>query len=339
MSELSQHPGRAGAGIVRRDERLKGILCLVAGIALFSLQDLIIKLLSSEYPVHQALAVRAATTAPILLALVAVDGGLRSLASPRAGLLLVRGCVMFAAYLSYYLGLAALPLAYCVSLYFTAPLFITALSTVVLGERVGPRRWAAVAIGFAGVLVMVRPGSEVFDWAALLPVAAACAYAVSTMLARHLGATESAGVMSFYGNAIYLIAGLALAAVFGDGRHAMEVHDSLAFLTRSWVMPTATDLALMIFCGVLAAGGLSFLSQAYRVAPAAVVAPFEYTSLGWGVLWGYLFFSDLPGPWTWVGVSIIVGAGLFVLYRERATGRPTLWRRGGWRRLNRRPER
>jgi drug/metabolite transporter (DMT)-like permease len=118
----------------------------------FSIQDLIIKLLSGDYPLHQAMVIRSLTALPLLLLLVVLDGGVRSLASPRPGLMIGRGIIMFTAYTSYYLGLAALPIAKSVVLYFTAPLFITMLSVVMLGETVGPRRWAAVAIGFVGVL-------------------------------------------------------------------------------------------------------------------------------------------------------------------------------------------
>jgi drug/metabolite transporter (DMT)-like permease len=152
------------------DQRIKGILCLTAGIAVFSVQDVIIKLLSGDYPVHQAMVIRSLTALPLLFLLVVLDGGVRSLVSKRRGLLIVRGLIMFTAYTSYYLGLAALPLATCVALYFTAPLYITMLSVVVLGETVGRRRWAAVAGGFVGVLIMVRPGTRVFDWASLLPL-------------------------------------------------------------------------------------------------------------------------------------------------------------------------
>ncbi|MGF1609260.1 MAG: DMT family transporter [Kiloniellales bacterium] len=316
-------------------QALKGIACLIAGIAVFSLQDLVIKLVSDAYPLHQALTIRSLTALPLLLLLVHFDGGLRHLSSRRWPALIARATIMFTAYASYYLGLASLPIATCVALYFTAPLFITVLSVLVLGERVGPRRWAAVAIGFAGVLVMVRPGAEIFDWASLLPVYAGLAYGGAQILARRLGATERSSVMAFYGNGLFLVGGLALAALFGAGDFADEGHRSLAFLLRGWVMPSLPDLLLLMLCGVVAAVGLTLLTQAYRLAQANVVAPFEYTALVWGVLYGWLVWHELPGPLTWLGTVIVIGAGLYVLYRERETGAPTLWRRAGWRRLAR----
>ena len=312
------------------DQRVKGIGFLVLGIAVFSLQDVILKFLSGGYPIHEALTIRSLTALPVLLAMVVVDGGLRFLGTKRPLAVLGRGCIMFTAYASYYLGLASLPIATCIALYFTAPLFITILSVFVLGEKVGPTRWAAVGIGFAGVLIMVRPGTEVFDWASLLPVYGGLAYGVSQIIARKLAASERSTVMGFYGNGVFLMAGLLLAGVLGGGDFANEEHRSLAFLLRGWAMPGTRDLVLMMSCGVIAGLGLVFLTQAYRVAPANVVAPFEYTALIWGVLYGWLIWRELPRPETWLGIAIVIGAGLVVLYRERRTGTPTLWRRAGW---------
>jgi drug/metabolite transporter (DMT)-like permease len=318
------------------NQRIKGIFCLTVGIAVFSVQDVIIKLLSGGYPVHQAMVIRSLTALPLLFLLVVLDGGVRSLNSKRRGLLIVRGLIMFTAYTSYYLGLAALPLATCVALYFTAPLYITMLSVVVLGETVGRRRWAAVAGGFVGVLIMVRPGTEVFDWASLLPLFAGLAYAVSQIITRKLGEVERATTMSFYGNGVFLSGGALLAGLFGAGGLASEEHASLAFLVRGWALPTTIDFLLMAACGVVAAAGLTLLTQAYRVAPANMIAPFEYTALLWGTLYGWLLWQELPSATTWAGIGIIVASGLYVLYRERQTGTPTLMRRAGWRRLRRR---
>lgn len=299
-----------------RRESARGIACLLGGVAVFTVQDLILKLLSGQYPLHQAMVLRSVTALPLLLALVMLDGGLKTLATPGWKWMLARGVIMFAAFTSYYLALAALPIATTVALYFSAPLFITVLSVAFLGESVGPRRWLAVAAGFAGVVVMVRPGSELFEWAALLPVFCGLAYGVSMIAARRLGASETAAAMAFYGNAVFLACGLLLAAVLGGGAFADEEHRSLAFLLRGWTRPPAADLALMMACGVIAAAGLTLLTQAYRVAEANVVAPFEYSALVWGVLFGWLAFRDWPDPVAWTGIAIIVGAGLYVLYRE-----------------------
>lgn len=294
-----------------------GILFLIAGIAVFAVQDLILKFLSGAYPLHQAMVLRSLIAMPLLLVLVKLNGGIATLVTPGMRRMIGRGFVMFVAYTSYYLALAALPLATTVALYFAAPLFITLLSVLVLNEKVGGLRWMAVATGFAGVLIMVRPGSALFDWAAPLAVISGLTYAIAMVSARRMGSTETAAALAFWGNAVFLLCAMVLSAIFGSGHFAGADHKSIAFMTRGWATPTGTDFGLMMLCGVIAAAGLTLLTQAYRIAQSNVVAPFEYTALIWGVLYGWYFWSNWPDRTGWIGISIIVGAGLFVIWRER----------------------
>jgi drug/metabolite transporter (DMT)-like permease len=304
------------AAPVHGNRNAAGIACLAAGIAIFSVQDLILKLVSGDYPLHQAMVLRSITAFPLLIWLVMRDGGMQTLLAPGWRVMPARGVMLFFAYFCYYLALAALPLATTVALYFVAPLAITMLSALLLAEKVGPRRWAAVAAGFAGVVVMLRPGSDLFEWAAVLPVVSGATYALSMVTARRLGGRFTAAAMAFWGNAVFLGFALLLSAIFGSGDFANEEHKSLAFLLRGWAMPTFLDATLMLSCGVIAAAGLTLLTQAYRIAEANAVAPFEYSALLWGVLFGWMFFGDWPDPVSWTGIAIIVGAGLYVLYRE-----------------------
>ncbi len=307
----------------RRGRRFgaSGIPYLVAGIAVFSVQDLILKLLSGTYPLSEAMVLRSLTAFPLLLVLVRLSGGYGTLFTPGWRRMVARGFMMFLAYTAYYLALAALPLATTVAFYFTAPLFITVFSVLLLKETVGPRRWVAVAVGFGGVLVMVRPGTDLFDWAALLALFSGLSYALSMIAARYLGPTETAAALAFWGNVVFLGCAILMAVLFGHGAFAAETHPSLGFLFRGWVTPTARDLALMVACGAIAAAGLTLLTQAYRVSASAVVAPFEYTAMIWGVVWGWLFWRDWPDAAGWTGILVIVGAGLYVLYREAPAAR------------------
>lgn len=299
-------------------QNAKGVAFLIAGVAVFSVQDLILKLLSGDYPLHQAMVLRSLTAIPFLLLLVHWEGGLGSLFTKGTRAMIGRGVVMFAAYTAYYLALAALPMATTVALYFSAPLFITILSVFFLSERVGPRRWAALIAGFAGVLIMVRPGGELFDWAALLPVLSGFTYAVSMIAARRLGSTETASALAFWGNAVFLAAALAMSAVLGSGAYddGSAAHPALAFLLRGWVTPTPFDLMLMMSCGIIAAAGLTLLTQAYRIGEASVVTPLEYTGLLWSVIYGWVFWRQWPSLPDWTGIAIIIGAGLYILWRE-----------------------
>ncbi len=299
----------------------RGILFLIAGIAVFAVQDLILKMLSGTYPLHQAMVIRSVTAAPLLLTIVHLNGGLGTLVTPGLYRMIGRGFVMFLAYTSYYLSLAALPLATTVALYFAAPLFITLLSVMILHEKVGLLRWLAVAAGFTGVIIMVRPGSDLFDWAALLAVLSGLTYGVSMVSARKLGASETAAALAFWGNAVFLGCAVMLSLLFATGEFEGIGHKSIAFMTRGWVMPTAVDIGLMMACGMIAAAGLTMLTQAYRISQSSVVAPFEYTAMIWGVLYGWVFWADWPDTTGWIGILIIVGAGLFVIWQERREGR------------------
>lgn len=291
-----------------------GALSLCLGVMIFSGQDWIIKLLSGDYPVHQAIAIRGIVAVPILLVVIAATANLRDLLSPRAGWLTVRGLVLMVAYTAYYLAFPSMPLANVVALWFTAPLFVTLLAGPFLGERVGMRRWVVTIAGFIGVIIIVRPLTSAFTLASLLPIVSALAYAISALMARRMGQTESAPVMSVYQNMVYLLVALVLAAVLGNGQFEGTDDPSLAFLVRGWVNPSPRDLALLAACGVIASAATVLLTQAYRLAEANFIACFEYTSIIWATLGGYLFWNEVPDVYTFIGAALIVAAGFYMLF-------------------------
>lgn len=295
----------------------RGILALVLGIAVFSLQDVILKLLSGDYPLYQAMIIRSLTAVPLLLLIVRVlDGRLTTITTPNWSWMLARGFLNFTAYTAYYLGLAALPMADTVALFFTAPLFITLAAALVFKERIGRANLLALGLGFAGMLMIFNPSGSLFDPAALLPVLGALGYALTQLATRALGRTETAAAMTFWGNLTFLASALALAAVFGSGGHEGATHPSLAFLTRGWQPMPTRDLLLFMACGLIASIGLSLLTYAYRVAPSSSVAPFEYSFIIWGVLWGWLFWAQLPTALAWAGIALLIGAGHLVIRAE-----------------------
>jgi drug/metabolite transporter (DMT)-like permease len=296
-----------------------GIVSLCFGVLVFSLQDPLIKAVSGAYPLTQVMAIRSIVALPILLAAVHMDVGLGALFSRRFLLLTLRATILFSSYTAYYLAVAALPLAEAIALYFMAPLFIMALAGPYLGERVSRQTLATVLVGLAGVLVMLRPGAGLFDWAALLSLASAALYALSQLMARKLGGTESSTVMAFYQNAVYLVGAALAASLFASAGIENAAHPSLQFLVRPWVWPATGDLLMMGACGFVAPVGMILLSQAYRLAPANSVATFEYTGILWTPLWGLLFFAEMPRETTVVGAALIIGAGLFALNARPAS--------------------
>jgi drug/metabolite transporter (DMT)-like permease len=296
----------------------RGILCLCLGVFVFSLQDAVIKLVSGAYPLTQVVTIRSVVAIPILLTLVQIEVGWRAIFSPDFWPLTARAAILFVSYTSYYMAFPALPLAQAVALYFTVPLFVTALAGPLIGERSGWKIWLAVAVGFVGVVIMLQPGSGLFEPAALLSLLAAAMYATSMLMARKLGSAQAASVMTFYQNWVYLAGAVVIAVVL----HVLGIdhadHPSLSFLVRSWVWPTWTDGLLIASCGVIAATGMMLLTTAYRIARASLVTSFEYSGIMWAPMWGYLFFGEIPRLSTLAGAVLIVGAGMMALRAARS---------------------
>lgn len=296
-----------------------GIASLCLGIFIFSTQDAIIKAVSGDYAVTQAIVIRSVVGFPILLLFVHWEGGLRKLLSRRFWALCFRGLILLVAYTSYYLAFPALPLAEAIVLFFTAPFLVTFLASPILGERITLKAVVALFIGFAGVLVILRPGFGVVEPAALLSLLCAVSYALAMLFARKLGVSEPASVMAFYQNAIYLLGAALMALAFHWAGITTAEHPSIAFLVRPWVWPDALGFIMMAACGVIAAVAMSLLTHAYRTADASLVTVFEYTGLIWGPLWGFLFFAEVPPLTTFLGMLLIMAAGLIVLLRPGQT--------------------
>ncbi|MGI9366344.1 MAG: DMT family transporter, partial [Rhizobiaceae bacterium] len=214
-------------------------------------------------------------------------------------------------------GLAALPLSEATAIFFISPLVITLFSVIFLQEQVRIQRWIAVVAGLVGAAIIMRPGTDAFQIAAILPALAAVAYATLHMLTRYMGRIEKASTMAFYTHVVFLVVSLTIGLVAGDGRFATSSHPSIEFLTRQWVMPPMQDLLVMGTVGLASAAGGYAITQAYRLCEAALIAPFEYFALVLALLWGITIFGEWPDIWAWTGISMILVSGLFVLWRER----------------------
>ena len=288
-----------------------GNLCL--GSLVFSLQDSAIKSISGAEAVTLAIVFRAAVSLPVLLVMIYFGGGFSQLYDRQWKLLIARGAILLTAYTTYFMAFPALPLAEAIALYFMAPLLITLMAGPLLGEHVGWKSWAAVAVGLIGVFVILQPGTALFNPAALLSLVSAATYGFAMILARKYGAGTSASVMSFYQNGVYFVGAAVIAGVI----HALGItppgHPSLDFLFRAWAWPSAHDAFLMAACGVIAAFGSTLLANAYRVGEANLVTPFEYTGMIWAGTFGFLFFGEIPRTTTFIGMALIALAGILSL--------------------------
>jgi len=314
MSTRSHNPA-AGIGFI-----------LLAMFAI-SINDTLIKFLSGGYPLHQMVFTRSAIGIVFSLLLVQWEGGWRILKTATPGLHLLRAMMIVVTNICFFLALATLALAEVTSIFFAAPLIITLLSIPVLGEKVGPLRIGAVVVGFIGVIIMVSPwetggAREAPFYVYLLPLIAAFTYAINQVLTRKLGVTSKASALAVYVQANFLVVCAAFYLIAGDGRFAEGLEsESLIFLLRAWVMPEGRDIWLFAGLGFASAVVGYTLAQAYRMADAATVAPFEYIGLPLAIFWGWVVFGELPNAVMLVGITLILGSGLFVFLRERQKGR------------------
>ena len=299
-----------------RSLALTGILLAAGGSLIFSVNDVSIKFLSGGYALHQVILIRAFVAMAFILAVIRFSPrGFSQIATSRPLTHLARVAIVMASNVTFFVGLAAMPLADAVAVAYVSPIVITLLSIVFLGEKVGPRRWAAVIVGMIGVLVMLRPGAGVIQPAAILVLVSAVLYASGNLLARHMGGTESAMTLSFYVQSGFIVVSIAMGVWAGDGNMARE--GSLwSFLFRPWIWPPPQDWPVFLATGLSVGIGGLMVTQAYRTVEAGLIAPFEYVGMPMAILWGLVIFGTFPDATSWVGIALICGSGLYVIWRE-----------------------
>jgi S-adenosylmethionine uptake transporter len=275
-----------------------GVALAVAAWAVFSLQDAIVKYLVIALPAPEILFVRSGLIVAVA-ALGARRETLLAVTRRREGsVILARSIFLLAAWLSYYTAARSLQLAELVTLYFAAPLFVVAMSGPLLGEIVGPWRWLATALGFAGVVIAANPQGGAEAWPVALALIAAVCWAISTLLARALTATISTSAMMIGGNAIFfVICGAMAPALF--------------------VRPTLGETGLLIALGAVGSLGQALWIESLRKAQASLLAPLEYSMFAYAVMWGWLVFGDWPTARTLIGAAIILSAALLAIGVEQ----------------------
>lgn len=279
-------------------DRRGSILVMLVAVVLFALMDAGLKTLSERYPPFQVATLRGAASLPLVLAWSLATVGWKPLLRVRWPLHLLRGAIGITMMASFVYALKRMPLSTAYTIFFVAPLLITAMSVPFLGERVGPRRWTAIAIGLLGVLVVLRPtGEGMASLAGLAVLVAAFGYAVSAITVRVLARSDSNQAM-----VVWLLALMAL----GSG----------ALAWPDWQPIRSDDLWLIAGIGVVGALGQYAITLAFRHGEASLLAPLEYTALVWGVLLDATIWGVLPDSATWIGAAIIVASGLYLIRRE-----------------------
>jgi drug/metabolite transporter (DMT)-like permease len=293
-------PGPADIPLVRKDDPGRAALFMLVAAGLLPLLNAAIKILSArDYPVGELLWSRYAGHLAFMLVVFVPGRGLSLLASARPFIQLSRSILFcFSTFLMFY-ALRFVPLATATAISFTAPLIVTALAPLMLGERVGRARAAAVVAGFVGALIVVRPGSGAQHWAAFLIFGNATASALTQILSRKLAGYDRPETSNTY----MVVAGFLIAT---------------AALPLAWKTPeTLADAVLLASLGLIGGLGHYCLVRAFELAPAPFVSPFNYGQILGAALLGYVVFGQLPDRWTWLGATIIALSGLAILLRER----------------------
>jgi len=274
------------------------IVMMLVGVSLLPISDAAAKYLAISLPLLQVAWARyffhLIATLPFILA----RHGLRALWPRSPWLQLLRGAFLLCSTTCFYAGLRYLPLADCVAVLFVAPLFVTAVAPLILGEKVGIRRYIAAVVGFVGALIVIRPGGETTGWAALFPLASGFLYGSYILATRKLAGSAPAAVT------------LAYTAMIGAG--ALSI--AAPFV---WQWPTTEQFLIMLVIGPWAAIGHYLLIAAHERAPASLLAPFQYWQIVSSVTLGFVLFGDFPDRWTWTGAAIVIASGLYVTLRER----------------------
>ncbi len=282
-----------------RSARLAGIALMLAAVCMFSFGDALGKFIVATYSVGQLMLLRACAA----LALLAPSMWRRRAEFrriERPWLQLLRVVLSTLEIAAFFLATVYLPLADVVTYYMATPIFVTALSAMVLREQVGWRRWSAILAGFGGVLIALQPSVQTVTWPAMIALAGSMAFSGLMLITRSLRATPDIVLASaqFSGTLVF---GIVVAPL-------------------GWVTPSWSHLGLFFAAGAISVGALLCVNRSLKLAPASTVAPYQYSMILWAVMFGYAVFGDVPQVTTALGAAIIIGAGLYIFLRERQLG-------------------
>ena len=283
-----------------RSARLAGIGLMLLSIFMFSFGDALGKFMVATYSVGQLLWLRACAALLVLLPIMWKQRA-EFTRLERPWLQLIRVTLSTLEVAAFFLATVYLPLADVITYYLAAPIFVTALSGVALGERVGWRRWTAILIGFCGVLIALRPSSQTVSWPAMIALGGSLSFALLMLITRSLRATPDIVLASSQFTGTFLLGAL--------------------MSPMGWVTPSLGSLVLFAAAGIISVAALLCVNRSLKLAPASVVVPYQYSMIVWAVIFGFVVFGDVPSISTIIGAAIIIGAGFYIFLREQKLGR------------------
>ena len=296
----------------------KGIILILLGMFVFSIQDSIMKYIYSFVSLYEIYLIRTLVSLVIILLFLKITKKPIIFKTQYPLLTFCRIILFFFGFSSFYISLTVLPLITATALFFVTPFLITIFAKFFLKEQIGPRRWLAVIIGFIGVYVILNPDFSNFDYMSLTPILCAFCYSLSMIIIKITSEKDSVytQTFTFYFGAV--IISVIFYFTFGDGQYNTIDHPASQFIFREWFSDLENSMLLMIATGFTASVAFLLLFSAYRIASPAVVSPFEYSILVWSSLSGWFFFNEIPDLKTIIGIILIVCGGIYIFIREKA---------------------
>jgi drug/metabolite transporter (DMT)-like permease len=291
-----------------RDTTTLGILAMLLAVLMFSLNDVMGKWLASTYLVGQLLLLRGIAALTVLSIFIARVGWRVILDVSRPGVMAIRMVLTAVEVAGFYYAVKSMPLADAITFWMAAPIYVAALSPLLLGEKVGWRRWTAIGVGFVGVLIALRPSSETLSLPALVAILGSLAFSLMMIAGRALRASHDLALVFWPTLASGLFGGLLVLA-------------GLATSSGGWVTPTPSHYVLLGLLGIVALAAHYFTNKSLILADASTVTPYQYTLLVWAMIFGWLFFDETPQATTLIGGGLIVASGLYIFFREQQLGK------------------
>lgn len=300
-------------GEAKPDQIAQGIAIILASVITMAFADAIVKLVSAELTVWQVFVARSLFAIPCLIALACTSGN--SLRPGSAKWVFVRSALLVLTWLAFYVALPVLDLSVAAVAVYTNPILTVLLSAALLGERVSRRQWVGVLLGFVGVAVILRPGSEAFSWFILLPLLGAAFYSLAMVITRSKCQDEEAVTLALTLHGSFIVTGLIATIVLALVGLETDTKATYPFLFGDWAPMGGQEWGLMALLGVLSAAFFLGVARAYQIAPPQIIATFDYGYLMSAALWGFVFFSEEPDLMTVLGMILITLAGLLVTAR------------------------
>ena len=302
----------------KKNNNPKGIILILIAMMVFSVQDGIMKHIYNFVSLYEIYLIRTVVSFILILIFLIITKKPIVFKSQYPILTLCRVILFFFGFSSFYISLTVLPLGTATALFFVTPFLITIFAHFFLKEEIGPRRWAAIAVGFIGVYITLNPDFSNFNYLSLLPILCAFCYSLSMIIIKMTSDKDSVYTQTFTFYIGAIIFSMIFYFVIGDGKFNTIEHPAAQFILREWFVDMENSILFMVATGVTATLAFLLLFTAYSIASPAVVSPFEYSILLWSPLIGWLYFNEVPTLSTVIGILIIVSSGIYIFLREKA---------------------